>query len=93
MAEAIKILQSKLRSNKSMFSKSLNSTADDLGRFKGAQGQAAEARVKRLASEALDSLTNSKQKLKTVREIVEQLITEVNNAGSAIKNGDDVATL
>ena len=87
----IQILQSKLRSSKSLFSKSLNACAEDLVRFKGAQGAAAEARVKRLASEALDSLTNSKSKLKAVREVGELLITEVNKAGSAIEKGDEVA--
>ena len=75
-----------------MFSKSLTSCAEDLNRFKGAQVQAAsQKRLKRLAGEALDSLTNSKQKLKTVREIGEVWIEMVNNAGSSIKEGDDVA--
>ena len=75
-----------------MFSKSLTACEEDLNRFKGAQIQAAsQKRLKRLAGETLDSLDNSKQKLKLVCEIGEELIEMTNNTGSSIKQGDDAA--
>ena len=89
--EEIKKLQSRLTLKKSLFSKSLISYYGDLDRFKSAKSVAAEARVKTLAGEALNSIGISKNKLKMVKEVGQLLIEAINNAGSAIEGSDDLA--
>ena len=91
MTEAMKILRSQLISNKTMFTKSLTNCAEDLNKFREAQvKEASQKRLKRLAREALDSLDNSRQKLKLVQQIGEEMIEAINSY-TAIKKGDEAA--
>ena len=64
MSEAMRVLKSRLISNKSMFTKSLTNCSEDLNKFRDAQvKEASENRLRRLAGVALDSLENAGAKL------------------------------
>ena len=77
----LKVLKNRLTSNKSLFTKALNTCKANLENFRQAEvKESSEHTRKRVAGLAIDSLGNAGEKLKLVQTISEDLIEAINSS-------------